>query len=143
MNIQSFHEPLDTDMLTLFAHGHQAVSGRVGELPAEAVAITVLTVEEQLSGWYAEVRKAKEAQRLARAYRELARSVRFLGQMQILDYAEEAMRRYEEFRKRKVRIGRTDLRIAATVLEHGATLVTRNSQDFKHVPGLQLEDWSK
>ncbi len=134
---------LDTDMLTLFAQGHQAVTRRVRELPAEAVAITVLTVEEQLSGWYSEVRRARRPERLARAYRELARSVRFLGRLQILDYPEEAMQRYEELRKQKVRIGRTDLRIAATVLQHGATVVTRNSHDFQRVPGLQIEDWSK
>jgi len=63
--------------------------------------------------------------------------------LQILTYDEPAIRRFEELRKSKVRIGRTDLRIAATVLEQSAVLVTRNSRDFKQVPGLQLEDWSK
>jgi tRNA(fMet)-specific endonuclease VapC len=48
------------------------------------------------------------------------------------------MQRYEQLRKLKVNIGRTDLRIAATVLEYGATLVTRNSRDFKRVPGLWI-----
>ena len=52
------------------------------------------------------------------------------------------MQRYEGLRKQKVRIGRTDLRIAATVLEQGAILVTRNTHDFKRVPGLQVENWA-
>jgi tRNA(fMet)-specific endonuclease VapC len=53
------------------------------------------------------------------------------------------MDRFEQLRKQKVKIGRMDLRIAATTLEHGAILVTRNRSDFKHVPGLQIEDWSR
>jgi tRNA(fMet)-specific endonuclease VapC len=34
-----------------------------------------------------------------------------------------------------------DLIIAATVLVHDLTLVTNNTQDFQHIPGLHLEDW--
>jgi tRNA(fMet)-specific endonuclease VapC len=133
---------LDTDMLTLLTEGHPAVTRRVRECPPEILAITVLTVEEQLSGWYTQVRKAKRPERLALAYRELARSVRFLSHLQILDYTEAAIQHYEQLRKQKIKIGRTDLRIAATVLEHRATLVTRNLRDFRRVPGLQVEDWS-
>jgi tRNA(fMet)-specific endonuclease VapC len=134
---------LDTDMLTLVEEGHPEVSKHFLGQRAEDVAITVLTVEEQLGGWYTELRKAKRPEKLARAYRRLADTVRFLSRLQILTYDEPAIRRFEELRKSKVRIGRTDLRIAATVLEQSAVLVTRNSRDFKQVPGLQLEDWSK
>ena len=34
-----------------------------------------------------------------------------------------------------------DLLIAATALEHGATLVTNNVREFVRVPGLAVEDW--
>jgi tRNA(fMet)-specific endonuclease VapC len=94
------------------------------------------------SGWYAEVRKAKRPERLAWAYRRLAETIRFLAQLQILTYDEPAMRRYEQFRKAKIKISNMDLRIAAVVLEHGAVLVTRNTRDFRKVPDLQFEDWS-
>jgi tRNA(fMet)-specific endonuclease VapC len=92
---------LDTDILTLYAEGDAAVARRVSEHPPDQVAITVLTVEEQLSGWYTQVRKAKNPERLAQAYYELARSVRFLGRLPILLYTEEAIRRYNELRKQK------------------------------------------
>ena len=43
-----------------------------------------------------------------------------------------------EYQTRKM-----DLRIAATVLDRDGVLVTRNTKDFKQIPGLVFEDWSK
>ena len=133
---------LDTDMLTLFEEGHPAVLQQVAAHAASDLAITILTAEEQLSGWYTRIRKAKNDAELALAYGRLARTVRFLSRMQILDFDEPAIKRYEDFRKAKIKIGGTDLRIAAVVMEHGAVLITRNVHDFKQVPGLQIDDWS-
>jgi tRNA(fMet)-specific endonuclease VapC len=117
---------------------------RVEQQNSRELAITVLNVEEQLSGWYTAVRKAKRPEQLARAYRKLAQTIRFLSRLQILDYDEAAMARYEQLRAQKVKISRADLRIATCVLEQpAAILVTRNVRDFKQVPGLQIEDWSE
>lgn len=133
---------LDTDVLTLIQEGHPEVGGRFLQHPAESVAITVLSVEEQLSGWYTQVRKAKRPDRLAWAYRRLTENIRFLARLQVLTYDEKAMERSEQLRKQKIKIGRTDLGIAAIVLEHGATLVTENVRDFTQVPGLMIVSWS-
>jgi tRNA(fMet)-specific endonuclease VapC len=43
---------LDTDTLSLYRHGHAAVVQHTLTHPPEVLAITVITVEEQLSGWY-------------------------------------------------------------------------------------------
>jgi tRNA(fMet)-specific endonuclease VapC len=40
-------------------------------------------------------------------------------------------------------IGPYDLQIAAIALVHGCTLVTHNTNEFRRVPGLPLEDWEK
>lgn len=36
-----------------------------------------------------------------------------------------------------------DLKIAATALVHDALPLTRNLSDFRKVPGLRAEDWTR
>jgi tRNA(fMet)-specific endonuclease VapC len=134
---------LDTDMLQLFQDENPLVAERVHATAPGDLAISVVTVEEQLSGWYTQLRKAKRPERLAWAYRRLAATVRFLNRIQIVDFDESAIRRCEQLKKRKLKVGTMDLRIAATVLEQDAILVTRNAHDFHRVPDLRIEDWSK
>ena len=134
---------LDTDTLTLNQEGHPKVRERAGAVPPTEIAVSVLSVEEQLSGWYTQLRQAKKADRLAWAYRRLAQNVRFLSRLAILDFDEAAIERYENLRQQKLKIGKTDLQIAAVVLRNDAILVTANTGDFKQIPGLRLEDWSK
>ena len=43
---------------------------------------------------------------------------------------------------KKLRMGRSDLLIAAITLADRATLVTRNQKDFRKVPGLRIENWA-
>ena len=107
-----------------------------------ALAITVITVEEQLSGWYTALRRARRRDELALAYQSLASSIPFLAQWMILPFPTVAIARYDQLLRQRLNVRRSDLRIAAIVLEHGGTLVTRNTRDFSRVPGLPLEDWS-
>jgi len=134
---------LDTDMLQLFQDDNPEVIAHVRATKRESITISVVTVEEQLSGWYTQLRQAKDHNRLAWAYRRLAVTIRFLSQIQILDFDEPAIRRCQQLKKLKLKVRKMDLRIAATVLECDAILVTRNVRDFQQVPGLQIEDWSK
>jgi tRNA(fMet)-specific endonuclease VapC len=39
-------------------------------------------------------------------------------------------------------IGPHDIQIAAIALQHGWTVVTNNTDEFKRVTGLQIEDWT-
>lgn len=134
---------LDTDTFQLFQDDHPLVVARVLAIAPSDRAISVVTVEEQLSGWYAQLRQAKQPERLLWAYRRLAATTRFLARVQIVDFEEAALQRYEGLKKSKLKIGTNDLRIAASVLARSAILVTRNMRDFQQVPGLHLEDWSK
>jgi tRNA(fMet)-specific endonuclease VapC len=134
---------LDTDILTLFQRGHATVMARVAEHSADDLAVSVVTVEEQLSGWYAQLRKAKGPEKLAWAYRRLAANVRFLACVQILDFDEAAIQRYQELKRLRLRVRKMDLQIAAAALELRGVGVTRNVRDFVAIAGLTIEDWSK
>lgn len=133
---------LDTDILTLLRHHHATVVRHVTAHPVADMAITVITVAEQLSGWQAQVRRAKKKDALARAYRSLADTTTFLSGKTILTLTETAIDRYEQLKLLKLKIGKQDLQIAAITLENAAILVTRNTRDFQQVPNLTLEDWT-
>lgn len=133
---------LDTDTLSLLQHGHPKVSQECAARHPSDLAITVISVEEQLSGWYTLLRKARRPEDLARAYQRLVDTVRTMARLTILPFTIPAIARYQQLIRLRLKVGRMDLRIAASVLEHGGTLVTRNTRDFGRVPGLVIEDWS-
>jgi len=62
--------------------------------------------------------------------------------MQLLPFDLEAIARFESLRAARVRIATMDLRIAATALSRGFTVLSRNLVDFEQVPGLAVEDWT-
>ena len=57
---------LDTEILSLFQTGHPLVTRRVAEHASGELAVTIITVEEQLSGWYTLRRRVKDPAALAR-----------------------------------------------------------------------------
>jgi tRNA(fMet)-specific endonuclease VapC len=59
---------LDTDHLSLYRYGHPEVSAHVEATPADQLAVTIITIEEQLRAWYTQVRRARDPDGLARAY---------------------------------------------------------------------------
>jgi len=133
---------LDTDTLTLYQSGHLVVVQRVSQCRPDDLALTIISVEEELTGWYTKLRRAKKKEHLARAYQRLTDAVRFFSRLNILSFTEPAIERYEALRTAHRQIGKNDLRIAAITLEHSGTVVTRNVRDFRQVPGLLVEDWS-
>jgi tRNA(fMet)-specific endonuclease VapC len=125
---------LDTDTLTLFQHGHEGVLRNVQSHAPSELAVSVITVEEELRGWYTKLRRAKKRDQLARAYQHLTKAVSFFAKLQIISFTESAIDRYEQLRGSLGAIGKNDLRIAAIALEIGATVATRNVRDFRKFP---------
>jgi len=133
---------LDTDILTLLRLTDPRVCQQVAAHPPTELATTVITVEEQLRGWYTRVRRARKRDELAKAYQALADTAKALSGLAILSFTEPAIIRYEGLKSLKISISKADLRIAAITLENGSTLVTRNLRDFQQIPGLPLENWA-
>ncbi|OWK45652.1 hypothetical protein FRUB_01983 [Fimbriiglobus ruber] len=102
----------------------------------------MMTVDEQLTGWYTLTRQARKPEQTARAYAQLGEAVVRLARWSILPYTEAAIARVANFKSLRLNVGLMDLRIAAIALENNAIVVTRNGRDFGRVPGLSIEDWS-
>src|SRR6266446_4524568 len=113
---------LDTDTLTLWLRGQPAVVRRVEEHDPDELAITIITVEEVLSGWYRLIRQARNDDKLVRAYESLQQSVELFRQLQILPFDKAAVGRFHDLRRQHRPIGTNDLRIAAIVLQSGGSL---------------------
>ena len=133
---------LDTDILSLYQRGHLIVCRHVMAHPISDIRITVISVEEQLSGWYALLRATSQRDQLEVAYQSLADNIPFLAKFSILSFSQAAMLRFDLLTSLKLNVRKMDLRIAAIALEYGATVVTRNVRDFGRVPGLGVEDWT-
>lgn len=134
---------LDTDTLTLFLQGHENVCRRAVQLKSDQLAVTIINVEESLTGWYTQIRHARRDDQLLRAYEWMSQSLEVLRDVQILGFDANAIATYHQLHKKYRRIGTNDLRIAAIVLSGAATLVTRNLKDFGQIAGLAIEDWSQ
>jgi tRNA(fMet)-specific endonuclease VapC len=136
---------LDTDSLSLLERGNPQIQERLRQVPADSVAISIVTAEEKMKGRLAAINSLsgiERIDRLAIAYRDLQSSIEDLQALPILPFSELATDRYRELLQQKIRVGSHDLRIAAIVLSVEGILVTRNRRDFEKVPGLQIDDWS-
>ena len=134
---------LDTDHLSLYRYGHPEVSARIEATPADQLAVTIITIEEQLRAWYTQVRRARDRDRLARAYQGLFDVAETSQYIRVLPFTSRAVERYLDLRNQLPRLGKMDLSIAAIALEYDGIVVTRNRRDFEQVPRLHLEDWSQ
>lgn len=134
---------LDTDHVVVLAEsGPQSdhLKERLKASDDSEIAISIISVEEQMRGWLAEIRRSKDIARLIRSYGKLSTLLAFWRHCQIMPFDDKAAARYASLRK-QIRIGTQDLKIAAVALANRAKLLTGNTVDFERVPGLDIEDW--
>jgi tRNA(fMet)-specific endonuclease VapC len=134
---------LDTDHLTLYQMGHPQLLQNVARRLTHQLGISVITVEEQLTGWQTALRQAKDDARRERIYLRMALTVEALSGWLVVPLSRAAMSRHATLIRQRLNVSSNDLKIAATAQEQNATVVTRNLRDFGRVPGLTCADWTK
>lgn len=134
---------LDTDIVGFVQQAHPTVLRRLHALsPADAVATTIITLEEDIGGWLPACRRARDGAARVQAYARLQKALRFYQRVAWLPFNDAAATLFDQLRVQKLHLGTHDLCIAAIALSVGGVLVTRNSKDFRRIPGLVMEDWT-
>ena len=63
----------------------------------------------------------------------------------VLDFDSDCAREFGKIRgkllQKGIVVAKADLLIAAVALVYNFTLVTHNTADYRHIPGLRLDDW--
>ena len=136
---------LDTDHFSVLRYpeyrGHQTLRGRMLANPQETFAITVVTAEEQMRGWLAYIKKARNFIDQVQPYDKLLQMLDALKNWQIVRFDQRAAEESNRLLKARVRIGTQDLKIAAMTLVNQGLLLSANRKDFGKVPGLRVENW--
>lgn len=135
---------LDTDHLTVCAFPesakYQSLSARIRS-SHERFGTTIICLEEQLRGWLAAIKRKQDPDEQVAVYQRLGQLWEFFGVWDIAPFDNRAAARFKELRKRRVRIGSQDLKIAAVALTCDALLLSCNLRDFRQIPGLRVANW--
>lgn len=128
------HYLLDTTWVIFGLINERAAVDLIDTLMADGVAVSMVTSMEAYQGTLRET--TSEAERAAFA--------RFFATVPILPFSAPVARRCAELRHQLKQQGKRvnsramDLIIAATALDDGLELVTRNTSDYDDIPGLTL-----
>lgn len=136
---------IDSDHISLISRGgepSERITARIAALPPDSVAVSLISYEEQIRGWMAEIARIQSVDRQLAAYSRLNRAPDYYCTTLVLPFDEAMLAQFQNLWLRRLRVGTMDLKIAATALASGATMVTRNTADFGKVLGLKMEDWS-
>ncbi len=136
---------LDTDHVTLLQFPEnprcEALAERLDAAEDDDVALTVITVEEQMRGWLAKINQAKFPEEQIHPYERLEYLIGFFSQWRIQPHDGLTVGEFKDLKQQKINIGTQDLKIAAIAISHNALLLSANLKDFQKVPGLRVENW--
>ena len=118
---------LDTDHMSVLERREQPAVGHLlsclAEWPSSEVMTTVISYEEQMRGWIAYIAQARSMTQQITTYGRLLSHLENYRRIPVLGFDEAAATQFQRLRRRHRRIGTMDLKIAAIVLSHEATLL--------------------
>jgi tRNA(fMet)-specific endonuclease VapC len=134
----------DTDHFSVLADArhsrHAHLTSRL-ESSGEPTVLPIVSVEEQLRGWLAQVRRISDVRQQISPYDRLLRLLDTFAEWDVARFGEPAADEFIRLRKQRIRIGTQDLKIASIAIANDALLLSANLRDFEKVPGLRVEDW--
>jgi tRNA(fMet)-specific endonuclease VapC len=136
---------LDTDHISLIARGStegQNVLRRLAKLAPGETVVSIVSYEEQMRGWLAEIAAERLPEKQKGKYIRLERMLEYYCAMPILPFDDAAIVAFNHLLAQRLRVGTMDLKIAVIALAHNSVLLSRNLSDFGKIPGLRVEDWS-
>ena len=136
---------MDSDHLSLIARSGEVserITARIDALPPNSVAVSLVSYEEQMRGWMAEIARMQSVDRQMVAYSRLDKMRDYYCTTPVLPFDDKVLAQFQSLWLLRLRVGTMDLKIAATARANNAILITRNASDFSKVPGLQIQDWS-
>ena len=129
---------LDTNICIYFLKGtHPPVSTRLMQQVPEDIKIPSVVKAELLFGAAKSIKREENEKFINH----------FLKPFEIVPFDDDATTYYATIRSQTEAKGRpvrpNDLIIAATVLSRGGILVTNNTEEFRRIPNLPIENWTE
>lgn len=104
-------------------------------------AITIVTVEQTLSGWINKIARVPPPEQVL-FYARLGSLVEVFRRWSLIPFDKQAATKFVELKHQWPRVGNSDLKIAAIILCHNdALLLTGNMRDFIGPLGERAIDW--
>jgi tRNA(fMet)-specific endonuclease VapC len=126
---------IDTDWAVDFLARRAPAVSLVGHLILDGVAMSAITYMEVVEG----VRGSRDPRKASQGLANFMASIPLLPVDDAVGERAADIRLHLRRQKRQVHERALDIIIAATAIEHGLTLATRNTRHYQDIPGLLLD----
>jgi tRNA(fMet)-specific endonuclease VapC len=129
---------IDTNIVSAFMRGNSQVIRKFEKYleKHDTLTISIITYYEIMRGI-----KSLSSKTKVKAFHEFMSACN-IEELDLL-IAEKAADIYDELRRIGKLVEDADILIAATAMKHGMVVVTDNTEHFKRIRGLKVENWLK